>query len=445
MSGRPVSTASRLSRRLTQRISQRFSSGRRTRYGVPIAETREGLRFLAKSRHEIEAENAGTLYDIGDRNVAFVDPGAGFSSSHVPEGRRAQWNTFKIILVISILTVLIYGLTFLIGILLTWARTWSRADVNVVADTDILIFITLASFLCVFTAVIGLSGVLLNSRPILAIYTFLLWPALISILIVGYTAYKRANLRLDRKLNMAWSRYFDDLSRLRLQNNLHCCGYYSPLHQATFSRRCYPRTSLPGCKGKLYRYEMAALSITYKVTFSIVFVHLINIVCALLCSNHVNLTFGKGLTPRQYRLDMTHVRRNAFNIMKVLTDSAEQRGITLKPESSTQSFTRQLSVADIADGNRPSFEEVPLGRSTPTVPDIDYVATPPAYSHSLDASYDHLASGDPSPSPHHSIRMVGGQGEATGSLGSNVRGLGLSMSVSQNAAALLRERQLAQY
>ena len=35
--------------------------------------------------------------------------------------------------------LLIYGLVFLVGILLTWARTWGRADVNVVADTDILI------------------------------------------------------------------------------------------------------------------------------------------------------------------------------------------------------------------------------------------------------------------------------------------------------------------
>jgi hypothetical protein len=36
--------------------------------------------------------------------------------------------------------------------------------------------------------------------------------------------------------------------------------------------------------------------------FSIVPVHLFNIFIALLCSNHVNRSFGKGLVPRQYRL-----------------------------------------------------------------------------------------------------------------------------------------------
>ena len=38
------------------------------------------------------------------------------------------------------------------------------------------------------------------------------------------------------------------------------------------------------------------------MAFGIVPVHLFNIFIALLCSNHVNRSFGKGLVPRQYRL-----------------------------------------------------------------------------------------------------------------------------------------------
>lgn len=76
---------------------------------------------------------------------------------------------------------------------------------------------TVASSLCLATSMVGLSGTMLNSRPILAFYSFLLWPSLVSLLAVGYTSYKRNNLRLDLKLNQTWSRYMDDLARLRVQ------------------------------------------------------------------------------------------------------------------------------------------------------------------------------------------------------------------------------------
>ena len=72
--------------------------------------------------------------------------------------------------------------------------------------------------------------------------------------------------------------------------------------QATFSKRCYPRTALPGCKGKLFRFEKEMLHQIAMATFAVVPVHLFNIFIGLLCSNHVNRTFGKGLMPRQYRL-----------------------------------------------------------------------------------------------------------------------------------------------
>jgi len=103
--------------------------------------------------------------------------------------------------------------------------------------------------------VVGLCGTILNSRPILSLYAFLLWPTLVSLLVVGYSSYKRENLRLDRKLNMAWSRYFDDLDRLRIQNNVSAVSEtarrgaklsYLPLSctAVASTRRCVSRCSL---------------------------------------------------------------------------------------------------------------------------------------------------------------------------------------------------------
>lgn len=72
--------------------------------------------------------------------------------------------------------------------------------------------------MCLFTSVVGICGTLLNSRPILAFYNLLLWPCFISILIVGYTSFKRQTLSLDKKLDGAWSQDYNDLGRLKIQN-----------------------------------------------------------------------------------------------------------------------------------------------------------------------------------------------------------------------------------
>jgi hypothetical protein len=192
---------------------------------------------------------------------------------------------------------------------------WTEADVMYVADGDVPILITLASTLLIFTALVGLSGTILNSRPILAIYTLLLWPSLISILVVGYTSYKRYAFKLDHKLNLSWSQYFTPLGRLLIQGSLKCCGYYSPLHEATPSNRCYPRTVLQGCKGLLYRFEKRNLGLIWRMTFFfIVPMHLVNLAVALLCSNHVTKTFGKGMTPRMYRLTEADLQKDQERI-----------------------------------------------------------------------------------------------------------------------------------
>ncbi|KAJ7119876.1 hypothetical protein C8R44DRAFT_789036 [Mycena epipterygia] len=199
---------------------------------------------------------------------------------------------------------------------MTWFRTWDQADVMFVADNDVLVLITLAGSVLVFTALVGLSGLLLNSRPILAAYALLLWPAFACIVAIGYVAYKRATFSLDHKLNMSWSQYYTPLGRLLVQDSLRCCGFYSALHEATPSTRCYPRTALPGCKGKLFRFERANLAMVWSAAFSLVPLHLLNVLVALLCANHVTATFGKGITPRMYRLTRVDVQADAEKIMR---------------------------------------------------------------------------------------------------------------------------------
>lgn len=110
-----------------------------------------------------------------------------------------------------------------------------------------------------------------------------------------------------------------------IQSSLRCCGYYSPLHEATISNKCYPRTPLPGCKGKLYRFERDNLSLIWSTTFSIVPLHLINIFVALLCANHVTGVFGKGITPRQYRLCEQDLKADAVKISEEMSKMQVER------------------------------------------------------------------------------------------------------------------------
>jgi Tetraspanin family len=187
-----------------------------------------------------------------------------------------------------------------------------------VADNDILILITLACSILLFTALLGFTGTLLNSRPILALYALLLWPSLASILAVGYVGYKRSAYALDHKLSRAWSQWYTELGRLMIQDSLRCCGFYTALHDAAPSGRCYPRSALPGCKGRLYRFEKANLGMIWSAAFGVSVLHLVNIFMALLCANHITERFGMGITPKQYRLDGWDVRSDAERIMKVV-------------------------------------------------------------------------------------------------------------------------------
>ncbi|KAL0570503.1 hypothetical protein V5O48_011449 [Marasmius crinis-equi] len=249
--------------------------------------------WKAPARPNFRLDMTGMGLEIGG-----LEEGGGLGTNSLD-----QWTGFKWCLLFSVITVFASGLSVLVCAVLTWFRAWKEADVMYVADGDILILITIAASVLLFTSLAGLSGTLLNSRPILAIYTLLLWPSFISILVVGYSSYKRYAFKLDHKLNLSWSQYFTPLGRLLIQGSLRCCGYYSPLHEATPSNRCYPRTVYPGCKGPLYRFERQNLGMIWKVTFGVVVpVHIANIFVAMLCSNHVTRTFGKGMMPRRYRL-----------------------------------------------------------------------------------------------------------------------------------------------
>lgn len=86
--------------------------------------------------------------------------------------------------------------------------------------------------------------------------------------------------------------------RLRVQNELGCCGYFNPFVEATASQLCYARSVLPGCKNAYVKFERTVLERWYAVAFGLVPLQLIAILAALLCSNHVTFRFGKGMMPK---------------------------------------------------------------------------------------------------------------------------------------------------
>jgi len=91
--------------------------------------------------------------------------------------------------------------------------------------------------------------VLLNARPLLALYSVLLVPCFITLILPAYCAYNRANMNLEGKMNLAWSQWWAPPSTVRLtvqngvrrsffegwtstsvltMSQLRCCGYFTP-------------------------------------------------------------------------------------------------------------------------------------------------------------------------------------------------------------------------
>ncbi|KAA1472188.1 hypothetical protein DENSPDRAFT_930107 [Dentipellis sp. KUC8613] len=218
-----------------------------------------------------------------------------------------QWTPHKWCLLVSVTLVFACGLAGIMCALLTWFAAYPAAPVLLITDSSALILLTLCSSLFLLASITGIAGVLMNSRPILAVYTMLLFPCLIALASVGYVTYKKDQFSLDRKLSEAWNKWYAPGAQLVLQSALQCCGWASSAHAAVPSGRCYERTPLPGCRGALTRFERSALSTIYGAVFSLVPLHLMNIVAALLCSNHVTRRFGKGIMPKRYRLRIADV------------------------------------------------------------------------------------------------------------------------------------------
>ena len=235
-----------------------------------------------------------------------------------------QWTLHKWYLLASVTTVFLLGLTCLVFSLLTWfagestiqsacmrglysfsylnSTAYPAAPVLLITDSPALVSLTFSSCLFLLASLVGVTGTLLNSRPILAVYVLLLFPSFLSFVSVGYLTYKKATFSLDAKVSEAWHLWYSPGARTVLQGALGCCGWGSPLHSAAASGVCYARSPLPGCHGPLVRFERDILSFAARTIFSLVPLHLANILVGLLCANHVTQRFGKGITPARYRL-----------------------------------------------------------------------------------------------------------------------------------------------
>ncbi|KAI0789373.1 tetraspanin Tsp2, partial [Abortiporus biennis] len=242
---------------------------------------------------------------------------------------RLRWNRFKWILFCTNLLLTLYSLAGLIACLLIWFNVWNHADIVRVGNKTELIISTTAASLGVFTSLIGWSGILLNNRAFLAWYCLFTWFTFALLVTPGYITYKKRTFNLEGKINAQWSRDLGISGRLRVQNQLHCCGYFNPFVEAAASQTCYARSNLPGCKGPYLKFERNVLERWYTVVFSLVPAQLAVMVAGLLCSNHVTYRFGKGMMPKAYRLNM--------NSMAVIMDNyanqlAEQYGSDVASE-----------------------------------------------------------------------------------------------------------------
>lgn len=245
-----------------------------------------------------------------------------------------RWTRFKWILFAANVLLTIYSMVSLIFCLLTWFLVWERADVVRVGNREELIVSTIAASLGIVTSLIGWAGILLNNRSFLAWYTFLLWICFAFLVTPGYISYKKRTFNLEGKINSQWSQDIGAAGRLAIQNQLGCCGYFSPFVLATVSQSCYARSVLPGCKGPYMRYERTVLRRWFIVAFSLVPFHLFVMIAALLCSNNVTYRFGKGMTPKAYRLDLSSMAVLMDNYASQL---AEQYGSDVASETFTKS------------------------------------------------------------------------------------------------------------
>ena len=244
----------------------------------------------------------------------------GSNEPRMPKG-NGRWNKFKWVLfatnslvwfhenllyfiISQIIQLTLYSLAALIVCLLTWFDVWDKAFVIHTGNAPELVLSTLTAIIGLFTSLIGWAGILLNNRGFLAWYTFLTWVTFAFLVSPGYLTYRRRTFNLEGKINSQWSRNLGAEGRLLIQNQLNCCGYFSPFVEATVSQTCYARSMLPGCKGPYKLFEKTLLIHWYKAVFALVPLHILIMVAALLCSNNITYRFGKGMMPEAYRLNL---------------------------------------------------------------------------------------------------------------------------------------------
>ncbi|KAK7047104.1 hypothetical protein VNI00_006769 [Paramarasmius palmivorus] len=272
---------------------------------APTSRRRRGKAAEPKRGGGTEAFRSGEarMPVEGDEDYDGVSSGwFGGKTGTASSGKPMKWNMFKWILFIMNTLQIVYSFTALVLCLLTWFNVWPQADIIRVGNHPELVVSTVAATVGIFTSLIGYAGILLNNRSFLAIYTFLTWITFTFLIIPGYITYHRRSFNLEGKLNLQWSRELGPNGRLRVQNHLGCCGYFSPFVEATVSQTCYARSVLPGCKLKYMNFQRMALKRWYIVAFGLVPAQLGVMLAGLLCSNHVTYRFGKGMMPKAYRL-----------------------------------------------------------------------------------------------------------------------------------------------
>ncbi|KAH7105080.1 hypothetical protein BKA62DRAFT_613772 [Auriculariales sp. MPI-PUGE-AT-0066] len=240
-------------------------------------------------------------------------PGAG-------KDKKRRWNKFKWTIFFTNLITTVYGILALIVALLTWFNVWEDADIIRVGNQPELIMSTIAAALIIITALIGWAGILLNNRPFLAVYNLMMWVAFAALLVPGYYTCRRRLFNLEGKVSKQWSQQLGADGRLRVQNLLHCCGFFSPFSGASVSATCYSRSTLPGCKAPYWQFQKDTLKTWYLGVFALVPFHIISLVTALVCANHVTYRFGKGMMPKAYRLNQAAMATIIDNMASQLTD-----------------------------------------------------------------------------------------------------------------------------
>ncbi|KAJ7196930.1 hypothetical protein GGX14DRAFT_536977 [Mycena pura] len=258
---------------------------------------------------------------------------------------RAKWNKFKWMLVASNTVYMVLSLGALMFIITAWLDAWDHADVLRVGNRAELVFSTIAASMALLTAIIGWAGIVLNNRAFLAVYTFLLWISFALLVIPGYITYRKYAFNLEGKVNKQWSTGIGSAGRLRIQNQLKCCGYYSPFVEATVSATCYSRTILPGCKKVYWNLEKQILRRWFVTALALVPLTVAAIIVGLLCSNHVTYRFGKGMMPKAYRMS-----EKSMAAMAYAAQLAEQYGPDVAEKTMAQSSSN-LASTPMSDGH----------------------------------------------------------------------------------------------